>query len=207
MFCKKCGKEVQEGVRFCPSCGAELSSVSSEVENGTQEVNNIDLDTSGSTQQTNRADSEAGSSASKESIKTGIDKKISINAIKTSLKKHFIQYIVTLIVFAIIIYIAKGDSSVNTVKNSSFVAYPDKTIGKAFDDFFTNTKWDSYKKGGKTYVKFTGKYTTGKSSKKAQIIFKFSDDDNFQVESMTMDGDTYTSSLDVWYYLDMIYDE
>lgn len=30
MFCKKCGKEIKEGVRFCPYCGAE-SGVSNEI--------------------------------------------------------------------------------------------------------------------------------------------------------------------------------
>lgn len=30
MFCKKCGKEIKEGVRFCPYCGAE-SGVSNEM--------------------------------------------------------------------------------------------------------------------------------------------------------------------------------
>ena len=30
MFCRKCGKEIKEGVKFCPYCGAETTKIKTE---------------------------------------------------------------------------------------------------------------------------------------------------------------------------------
>lgn len=45
---------------------------------------------------------------------------------------------------------------INGVRGKRFDAYPEKTVGQAFDEFFLNSKWQNYKEGEKDYVQFTG---------------------------------------------------
>jgi hypothetical protein len=208
MFCKKCGKEVQEGVRFCPSCGAEVGSVNSEVENSAQKDNSINSTASGSTQQTQSVGSDFGSAASKVNINIPTSvKNVDSNSIKNLLKnKKFIGIVAAVIVVVILICAVGGDSTIDTVKDGTIAAYPYKTVGKAFDDFFTSPKWNSYKENGDEYVKFTGKYAQGKNTLKVTVIFEVNGN-SFQIDSVDINGITYTSLYDLADLMDAIYGE
>ena len=65
-------------------------------------------------------------------------------------------------------------NTVDIVKTGTFKNYPDKEIGKTFDSYFKNTKWEkAEKKDGNDVVKFTG-------------YFPMKDSDGKEVE-MSMD--------------------
>ena len=55
---------------------------------------------------------------------------------------------------------ALSDSNtINIVKNGSFVAYPDQTIGTAFNNFFSNPSWQEFKSDdGQRVVEFNGNF-------------------------------------------------
>ena len=44
MFCKTCGKEVADGIKFCPACGSELNNSERKVEDNVQNSLSINLD-------------------------------------------------------------------------------------------------------------------------------------------------------------------
>lgn len=44
MFCKTCGKEVADGIKFCPACGSELNNSERKVEDNVQNRLSINLD-------------------------------------------------------------------------------------------------------------------------------------------------------------------
>ena len=73
---------------------------------------------------------------------------------------------------------------VGIVKTGTFKNYPDKEIGKTFDSYFKNTKWEkAEKKDGNDVVKFTGyfpmKDTDGKEVEMSMDLTIVKDDIDF----------------------------
>jgi len=175
MFCKQCGKEVPDGVKFCTSCGAEVNGANTE--STPPPVQNA-----------------AGSSGQKMSNQSG------------NMKKGLIVIAIGVIVAVVLLFIIIGGSDpVNMVKDGTFNAYPEQTIGEAFSEFFSNPKWVSYEMGGETYVKFTGGCTWGGEMTSAKIVFLI-DGENFNIDTFKIGDMNFTNVYEIESMLDTIYE-
>ena len=66
------------------------------------------------------------------------------------------------------------------------------TVGEVLDDFFANGKWDNYEQDGVTFVHYSGECVSTQTGEKATvgIYFKLNNDSSFEIDRMTMDGET-----------------
>ena len=66
------------------------------------------------------------------------------------------------------------------------------TVGEVLDDFFSNGTWENYEQDGVTFVHYSGECVSTQTGEKATvgIYFKLNDDGSFEVDRMTMDGET-----------------
>ena len=65
-----------------------------------------------------------------------------------------------------------SNPTVNMVKSGHFSQYPDKTIGKAFDNFFGSPSWKNFSADdGRNVVEFAGKATIDGQSVSVKIQF------------------------------------
>lgn len=82
-----------------------------------------------------------------------------------------VLFIVGWLIYAILYFL---NDPIEQIKTGTFKDYPDKEIGKTFDSYFKNTKWEkAEKKDGNDVIKFTG-------------YFPIKDSDGKEVE-MSMD--------------------
>lgn len=127
MFCKNCGKELNDGSTFCSSCGTHMDQTMAQSNFG-----NV-----AGTYVTNSA--------------TNSDK------IKKYITKKNIGIAVAVIVVLCIIGALFGDdSAVSMVKDGYFYFNKDVTVGELLDSAFDDVKWKSLvADDGKTYVNAT----------------------------------------------------
>ena len=66
------------------------------------------------------------------------------------------------------------------------------TVGEVLDDFFANGTWENYEQDGVTFVHYSGECASTQTGEKATvgIYFKLNDDGSFEIDRMTMDGET-----------------
>lgn len=66
------------------------------------------------------------------------------------------------------------------------------TVGEVLDDFFANGKWENYEQDGVTFVHYSGECVSTQTGEKATvgIYFKLNNDSSFEIDRMTMDGET-----------------
>ncbi len=123
-------------------------------------------------------------------LKTGSEKE------KIEAKKTIVQMTVggAVIMAIVLIILFKPDFISNIVQPGAGVrnAYlsqysEDVTVEDAFDAYFENGKWDTYKEGGYSYVTFVGvcKYLGERTD--AKITFKLTGE-NFIVDSLDLNG-------------------
>ena len=79
------------------------------------------------------------------------------------------------------------------VSDGYFSAFPaGATVGEVLDDFFANGTWENYEQDGVTFVNYSGECVSTQTGEKAivGIYFKLNDDGSFEIDRMTMDGET-----------------
>lgn len=65
------------------------------------------------------------------------------------------------------------------------------TVGEVLDDFFANGKWENYEQDGVTFVHYSGECANTQTGEKIVMGFYFKlDDDSFNIDRMTWDGET-----------------
>ena len=66
------------------------------------------------------------------------------------------------------------------------------TVGEVLDDFFANGTWENYEQDGVTFVHYSGECVSTQTGEKATvgIYFKLNNDSSFEIDRMTMDGET-----------------
>ena len=66
------------------------------------------------------------------------------------------------------------------------------TVGEVLDEFFANGKWENYEQDGVTFVHYSGECVSTQTGEKATvgIYFKLNDDSSFEIDRMTMNGET-----------------
>ena len=79
------------------------------------------------------------------------------------------------------------------ISDGYFSAFPaGATVGEVLDDFFANGTWENYEQDGVTFVHYSGECVSTQTGEKATvgIYFKLNDDGSFEIDRMTMDGET-----------------
>lgn len=179
MFCKNCGSEVLDGVKFCVSCGAEVNGTNGE--NSSKDV-----------------------LPPAQSVEENLGKDMHNHSVAKKKKPIMIAIGVIVAVVFLLILIG-GSDPVDTVKDGTFNAYPEQTVGEAFSNFFTNPKWVSYEEGGETYVKFTGGCTLYGEMVNAKIVFLI-DGENFSIDTCKIGDVNVTNAYEIEAILDVIYE-
>ena len=140
MFCPKCGTQVLEEAEFCQKCGTKL------IENDT---------TSQRIEMSGRQVSVAA-----ENTQAPLP-----NAVKAGKRHKFVKYglvcfgvVLVIMVVALLKSGGENDKYIQMVKGGTLEAYPQKTVGEAFDGYLGNPKWESgISEDGARFVNITGK--------------------------------------------------
>lgn len=179
MFCKQCGNEVSDGVKFCTSCGAEVNGA-----NGENTCGDVPRPVKG-----------VGESSAQTMLNQSSRKK----------KKPLMIAIGVIVAVVLLFALIGGSDPVDTVKDGTLDAYPEQTVGEAFGKFFGNPKWVSYEKGEETYVEFTGGCTLYGEMVDAKIVFSI-DGQNFHIDTCKIGGVDVTNVYELESILDVIYE-
>lgn len=92
------------------------------------------------------------------------------------------------------------------VRDAYLTQYSDEvTVEKAFQDFFANEKWSTYRSDGYSYVVFTGVCEYEGKRADARITFKITGE-NFRVDRLDING-TEQSNLMLALMLEKIYED
>ena len=111
---------------------------------------------------------------------------------KKSKKKYIIGGILLAIGLLWALSDALGGTAIASVKNGHLSGWPDVEIGDAFEDFFANTEWESFKEDGDTIVEFRGECTWYDEPADAKIQFTV-EDDEFEITHFRIGGETLNS--------------
>lgn len=178
MFCGNCGNKIGESDAFCEKCGTKISqTISLPEENLVQDVYNKSL---------NSTDGTVPPPIPNAGVNYNNDT-FNQNNPKRKKTATIIGVSVVAIIVILFLGIVGGNSAVRTVKNGKLEAYPEQTVGKAFEGFFGDTEWTSYEKDDETYVKFTGKCMYDDEDASVKMIFSV-EDKSFYIESCKLNG-------------------
>lgn len=78
------------------------------------------------------------------------------------------KLLASMVAVAAISFLSGCSGEVSTVRDGSMPGYKKTTVGKGFEANFDDGKWTSEERGGKTYVKFTGKVSKALHDKAAK---------------------------------------
>lgn len=115
---------------------------------------------------------------------------------KIETRKTIVKLVIglALIIVIALAVVLKPDSIANVfqpgaeVRNAYLTQYSDKvTVEDAFDHFFANGKWSTYKSEGYSYVVFTGTCEYNGAPADAQITFKITGE-HFTVDRLDING-------------------
>ena len=184
-FCEKCGAPLQEAPPpklFCHICGAEYAAGAKFCEKC---GNPIDQTVSAQ-----------ASMASAQSLQAGEKKKM----------WPWLVAIGAVLLVGFFIVASLLDFSVEEVKNGCLTQYSSTiTVGEAFENRFDNCKWsssDSSIVDGAHNVYFSGDDTAMNTH--WEVAF-YSQDDWFEVDSISIDGEVHYDDTVIYYLLDYVY--
>lgn len=179
MFCKKCGKEIAEGLTTCPECNATTQAAQLPAENA------------------------AGG------VKGFVDGYKDFGSLsKNSKIIHIAVPVVAVIVVAVVLSLIFSKDYVAMVKDSTLDDYSKTvTVGEAFDEFFSDPEWETFKsEDGDRIVEFNGECEYYGEKVNCCVQFEISDDDDyFEVEYMDIDGESL-NRLEIRAMLEVIYE-
>lgn len=113
-----------------------------------------------------------------------------------------------LIVVLIVVAVTTGtkNEKIDGIKYAHLSAYSEKvTIGDAFNDFFADPSWESYKNGATEYVKFAGECTYYGNRALMVITFEYMENDWFKVSNISLNG-TNLNEFEQAVILELIFD-
>ena len=116
---------------------------------------------------------------------------------KIETRKAIVQMVIAIVLITavVLVVVFKPDFITNIfqpgaeVRNAYLTQYSDEvTIEEAFDNFFSNGKWSTYKSEGYSYVVFTGTCEYNNEPSDARITFKITGE-RFNLDSLDINGE------------------
>jgi hypothetical protein len=138
----------------------------------------------------------------------------SFNTLKSAEKQRktvsaVLSIAVVLIIGAVVLNHSSilNSREVNLVRNGTLQAFPDKTVGRAFDDALHNTKWESITASdGNTYVNVKGRAIYIGREVEVAVQFRVDYDAGaFEIHAFEIDG-VPQGLLILWGLLDSLYE-
>jgi hypothetical protein len=139
VFCTKCGTELNEASQFCVKCGNAVA----------------------------KSGHDAGSASPPQFNPSDSDSQ-DLSADETGNPQSFMSKVVGRAITAIIVIVGAlfinsclsggGNQQINVVRNGHFEAYPNVTVGRAFDNFYDNAEWSNFEDARGDIVRFTGRW-------------------------------------------------
>lgn len=180
MFCKKCGKEIADGLTTCPECNAAT------------QASQVSLDSVSN------------------GAKGFVDGYKNFGSLsKTNKIIHIAVPVVAVVVIVLILSLVFSDKYVSMVKDGHLEAFSKtETVGEAFDGFFASPEWDSFKSDkGKRIVEFNGECEYLGDDVKVCIQFEIDEDDEeFEIYYADVDGEKM-SDFEILALFEAVYDE
>ena len=105
-------------------------------------------------------------------------------------KKKKLIFIVVIISLMSVLFAGCGDDKyVQTVKNGSLDMAKGVPIGKAFDQFFSNEKWESFvSENNERIVEFNGECRWNNNPATCCVQFRILNDSRFEVSYLDING-------------------
>lgn len=173
MFCPKCGTQVLEEAEFCQKCGTKL------IENDT------------TSQRIEMSDRQVSVAAENTQARL-------LNAAKAGKLHKFVKYglvcagvVLIIMVVALLKSGVENDKYIQMVKSGTLEAYPQKTVGEAFDGYLGNPKWESgVSEDGTRIVNVTGKilYYDKETDIIVQFIIENDESESFSYNACELNG-------------------
>lgn len=180
MFCKKCGKEIADGLTTCPECNAATQAAQA------------------------FGDAPAGG------VKGFIDGYKNFGSLsKNSKILHIAVPAVAVVVLVLVFSLVFSNNYVSMVKEGHLTEFSkSETVGEAFEEFFANPEWKSFEsEKGDRIVEFNGECEYFEEDVKVCIQFEIDeDDDSFEIEYADIDGDAM-SEIELYALLEAVYEE
>lgn len=180
MFCKKCGKEIADGLTTCPECNAATAA------------------------------SQVSFNSENKGVKGFVDGYKNFGSLSMKDKIiHAVVPVVAVIAIVVILSLVFSDNYVSMVKEGHLKSFSKtETVGEAFDDFFANPKWESFKsEDDERIVEFNGECEYLGDEVKVCIQFEVDvDDESFEISYADIDGEKM-SELEMLGLLEAVYDE
>lgn len=166
MYCSNCGTKIPDGALFCPNCG--------------QKVKDAVQPAAGSEKATAAAQPAPAAAAAPAKEKTHFSVGKVFKGIGTVIA-------ILIVILAVMMYLE--ERPINVVKSGTLDAFPDKTVGDAFEGYFENTSWDTYEEDGDQYVEFVGDFPSDNTldASRARVLFLV-DGNNGEITSFIVDG-------------------
>ncbi|WP_298706548.1 hypothetical protein [uncultured Veillonella sp.] len=115
----------------------------------------------------------------------------SLTRLQSHRKWRMLLCLTLLIVITALIAGCGHDKYVKIVREGSFYSYPNIPIGKAFDNFFDDSKWKSFTTDDKErVVEFTGKCLFLNKKADVKIQFTINKDETFNVNYASLNGES-----------------
>lgn len=179
MFCKKCGKEIADGLTTCPECNAATEA------------------------------SQVSPAPEAKGAKGFIDGYKNFGSLSTTSKIiHIAVPVVAIIVVALVLSLLFSKDYIGTIKGETLDDFSKTvTIGEAFDEFFEDPEWKTFEaENGRRVVEFNGKCEFYGEKVNCCVQFEFNkDEDYFEIEYMDIDGESL-ADYEIVEVLEVIYE-
>ncbi len=112
-----------------------------------------------------------------------------------------------IIAVVVLVFLLSPDY-VETVKTGTLNAYPDETVGEAFEDFFSDGEWESFESSKGMVVQFTGGCTYYDEDVECVVQFLIDEEneDEFEIYTVEIEGEPI-SELEIIGMLEAVYEE
>jgi len=162
VFCTKCGAELGANSKFCVKCGAALES------SGQDTAVTVN--------------SEPSPANSGDFIK-------SIMQDRNKLIKVAVAFAAVIIAVVVILNMGGGNRYINAVREGSFDAYPNITIGRAFERFYDNPSWSHFENSrGDNIVRFSGEWTAFGVTSRYEWDFNVGNNNRWELVAIRENG-------------------
>lgn len=95
---------------------------------------------------------------------------------------------------------------INFIRDARYDSFQEKTVGEAFDSFFTNQKWDVIQEGNLQIVIFTGNYDSNGVTESAEFKFEvYLERERFDTANIIFGGKQVASISELEEVLSIIY--